>query len=260
MNDHREPDDRTTGPSDEAGDRFADGLGGRLREVADRVDGRGLTRASVVAAALEQRRRQVRTRGLVVGAAAVVAVLVGLAAVASNGSDGSEDVDTAGPTTTSVEVEGTCIAIEDGATATGWFRLSREQADALRDAGAITAEEARDIDEHAVLLDAGDLILLQDPPVGPVADQVFQLSYEDSAGISFLRRTGRLTADQEAEIADGIAPTLDRDQVDVLMEAFPDLLAVAAGGQPFPGSGGAAFTPSTTAPPATGTGGTACGN
>lgn len=257
MNEDQDPDARATAGTDDAA--FAERLGARMHETAGRVDGTAVTRSSVVAAAIEQRRRQVRTRGIVVGAAAVVAVLAGLAVVTSRGGDGTEQLDTGSPTTTSVEVDATCKAIEDGATPAGWFRLSAAQADVLLEAGAITEAEAERREERAVLLDVGAFTLLQDPPIEPVADQVLQLGYEDSAGIGFLRAEGLLTEEQEAAVADGIAPILDQAQVDRLMRAFPDLVAVAAGGQPFPSAGGPAFAPSTTAAPRTsGTGGVVC--
>ena len=62
-----------------------------------------------------------------------------------------------------------------------------------------------------------------------------RFGYEDAAGLELLRAERLLTSEQQASIADGIAPVLDQTQVDRVFDRYPTLTAIAAGGQPFPG-------------------------
>lgn len=218
---------------------FEADLADRLRAAADPVAADGVTRSGVAAAAERHRRRQRRDRGLLLGVAAAILLVAGLLAILRPGADGSEQLRFEDPPATVTP----CPTASGSTTPAGWLRLSADQAAVLRSAGAITAEEAAAVGQHAVLLSQADLTVLSDADVGPVAAQLQDLGYEDSAGIARLRADGVLTADQEAQIAAGIAPVLDRDQVDRLFAAFPDLQAVAAGGQPFP-TGGVDFVPS----------------
>ncbi|HWJ63965.1 MAG TPA: hypothetical protein VNS19_18480 [Acidimicrobiales bacterium] len=219
---------------------FGQELAARLHEAADPVDGAGVTRAGVAAVVERRRDRHARTRALVLGAAAVVVLLAGLAAFVRSGGDAPEQVVTATPSTT----EAACVPAPVVTAPAGWFRLSAEQADALLAAGAITRDQADQRAEHAVLLTHDGLQVLSDPEVGPLGDQLRDLGYEDSAGIELLRSEGLLTPEQETAVADRIAPVLEQAQVDRVFDAFPDLLAIAAGGQPFPSAGGTGFSPS----------------
>lgn len=215
-------DDLTPDPVD----GFERDLGARLRAAADSVDGEGITRAGVTASVERQRRRRSRTRGFAVAAAAAVAVLGGIAVATQTGS-GPQDVQT-GATTT---VPGPCAAgsIDDPA---GWFRLSAHQAAVLVAAGTITSVEASQREEHAVSLTYRELEVFDDGDQD-LGKQLFQLGYEDAAGIEYLRSQGLLTPRQEASVADGLAPVLLASQVDALFAHFPDLVAVPVGGHPF---------------------------
>ena len=88
MNDDLTPDDP-----------FGERLAARMHGAADPLEGTGVTRRGVVAAAVERRRRQVRNRGLAVGVAACVAVLGGLALLGRSTDDGTQHL-ASGPTTT----------------------------------------------------------------------------------------------------------------------------------------------------------------
>ncbi len=214
-------------------------LAERLHAAADRVEGRGVTRAGVAeAAARRQRRQQGQARGVLLGVAAAVLVVAGLLAVLRPGRDGADQLRFETPATAT-----TCPALEALSAPAGWFRLTAEQASVLRSAGAITASEAEGIDAHAVLLTHQDLLTLSDPVTGPLADQVEDLGYEDAAGLALLRDEGQLTPAQQDDIDARIAPVLDQEQVDRVFAAFPDLQAVVAGGQPFP-TGTPEFAPS----------------
>lgn len=201
----------------------------QLHAAADPVEGRGVTRAGIADAAARQQRQQRRARSLLLGVAAAVLVVAGLLAVLRPGRDRPDQLRFEAPTTTAA-----CAADEALSAPAGWFRLTADQAAVLRAAGAITASEAAGIDAHAVLLTHEDLSTLSDPVTGPLADQVRDLGYEDSAGLALLRDEGRLTSEQQADIDARIAPVLDQQQVDRVFAAFPDLQAVVAGGQPFP--------------------------
>ncbi|MGN6692916.1 MAG: hypothetical protein ACTHN0_01960 [Aquihabitans sp.] len=202
-------------------------LGPRLHAAADHVDGAGVTRAGVLAAVDRRRRQQRRSRTLVASAAAAIAVVGGLAVVTRTDGHGPEHVESAATTT----VPGACVdgSIDDPA---GWFRLSSAQADRLLEAGTITAEQAAEREDHAVQLTFRDFEAFDDGDQD-MGKQLFQLGYEDAAGIDYLRAAGLLTERQEASVADGIAPVLVASQVDALFAHFPDLVAVSPGGHPF---------------------------
>jgi hypothetical protein len=216
-------DDPTPDPLD-------DELGPRLHDAADHLDGTGVTRAGVFAAADRRRQQQRRSRTLAVVAAAV-AVVGGLAIAARTSGSRPEHLEAAATTT----APGPCAdgSIDDSA---GWFRLSGPQADRLVEAGTITADQAAESEDHAVALTFRDLqaIGAHDQDLGK---QLFQLGYEDAAGIDYLRSAGLLTDRQEASVAEGIAPVLVASQVDALLARFPDLVAVAPGGAPFATTG-----------------------
>jgi hypothetical protein len=222
-------------------DPFEQQLRADLHAAADQVDGAAVTRTGVVGAVARHRRRAVRGRALA-GLAAAIALLVVLAAVWSSHDGPTEQVTAGAPTTTTAEPS--CGGGSTGEPV-GWFRLSAAQASALVDAGAITEAEADGRAAHAVLLDVADLAVISDPPIEPIGRQLFDLGYEDAAGLGLLRSEGRLTPEQEAAIDDGIAPVLDQAQVDRIFGHFPSLTAIAAGGQPFPTQrGDVTFTPS----------------
>ncbi|HWJ96996.1 MAG TPA: hypothetical protein VNQ33_02485 [Acidimicrobiales bacterium] len=215
-------DDLTPGPFE----AFDADVGERMHAAADHLDGAGVTRSGVAAAVDRRRRQRVRSRALAAGAAAAVAVVGGMAIVTRTDGHGPDRVISAASTT----VPGPCAggSIDDPV---GWFRLTAGQAARLEEAGAITADQAADREQHAVLLTYRELQLLDDDP--DLDEQLFQLGYEDAAGIGYLRAEGLLTPRQEASVDDGLAPVLVASQVDRLMQHFPDLAAVAAGGDPF---------------------------
>lgn len=108
MNDDLTPDDP-----------FGERLAARMHGAADPLEGTGVTRRGVVAAAVERRRRQVRNRGLAVGVTACVAVLGGLALLGRSTDDGTQHL-ASGPTTTSASssTSTTTSAVAGGNTAT----------------------------------------------------------------------------------------------------------------------------------------------
>lgn len=219
-------EERTPGVPD-PDDALGEELGERLHAAADHLDGAGVTRAGVAAAVEHRRRQQVRSRALIAAAAAAIAILGGLAAVNRTDGHGPDRLVTAATTT----APGPCA---DGSIdhPAGWFRLTADQATRLEDAGTISAGQAAEREDHAVLLTFRDLQAFDgdDPDLDL---QLFQLGYEDAAGIDYLRAEGLLTSRQEASIDDGIAPVLVASQVDRLLAQFPDLVAVSPGGDPF---------------------------
>ena len=88
MTDHLTPDD----PIDAE-------LAARIHATADGIDGTGVTRARVDAAVAQRRRRTAWSRG-VLGVAAAVLVIVGLAVAGSIGGDGdTQRISSAAPST-----------------------------------------------------------------------------------------------------------------------------------------------------------------
>ena len=227
MSDDLTPDDRS------ADDRFADEFGPRLRAVADAVDGGRVTRTGVASAVQEHRRRARRTRSAMVGVAAAVVLLGGIA-VGLRGNDPAQQVSTAGSTTT---VAPRCTVPTPEEDPAGWFRLSEAQAELLVEAGAIHPSVRENWRVQAALLTQEGLQLLADAAVEPYGKQMWDLGYEDAAGLELLRSEDLLSPAQEADIAAGVAPALDQAQADKIFAEFPDLDAIGAGGQPFPTSG-----------------------
>jgi hypothetical protein len=210
-------------------DPFGEQLSARLHEAADRIDGPDVDRTAVAAAVERTRRRQARNRSLAVGAAAVIALLGGLAVATRSGTSGSERVQAGSPTTV---VDPTCATGSEAVPTDGiaWFRLSAAQAQDLLDGGAITAAEAAARAEHAVVLTNADLRLLGDHE--PTGEQLFQAGSIDSRVIDLLRADGALADAQELTFAGGAYPRLDQAQVDRAMAQFPDLAAITVGGGP----------------------------
>lgn len=221
-------DDPTPDPP-QAGDAFTEGLAERLHATADRVDGADVTRVGVTAAVDRTRHRQARTRAAVVGIAATIAVLGGVAVATRTGEDPSEKLSTAGP---GQSAETRCRG-EDLPVPTdplGWFRLTDRQAEVLNDAGIITAAQARSGSLHIVLLTYEEMRALEGTE--PLGQQLFEVGQVDTELIDGLRSAGLLTADQEQTLAGGTSPYLTEEQAEWVFAQFPDRTAVSAGGGP----------------------------
>lgn len=212
-------------------DPFEEQLGPRLRAVAEPIDGDGVSRAGVAAAVDRRRRRQARSRTFALGAAAVIALLGGLAVATRSGGDGPEQVTSGGPTTTVDPCDAAPTPESD--LPAFWFRLSDAQAEFLLQTGSITEQQAEAHDHRAVRLYYPELPTdVGGAPIEPIGVQLFQMGSIDPAVLGFLRDQGELTAAQETTIADGVMPAITQEQADRILAEFPTLEAFPAGGGP----------------------------
>ena len=211
-------------------DPFADRLGARMHAAADHLDGAGVTRAGVDAV-IGDRRSPARSRALVIGVAASIALVAGLAALHVAGDHDAQHITAGDPTTTAAgAVAHPC---EPAMTEpVGWLRLTAAQAATLIDAGFLTSDQLAHTSQHAFLITRAGLRTLSSHDEGSIGEQLFHLGGLDEEQLDYLRQEPRLTWAQQVTMAHGFVPVLAQAQVDDLFAVFPDLVAVPAGGEP----------------------------